>query len=941
MSPEPPTGVVTLLFTDIEGSTRLWDDHPAAMRLALERHDVIARERIDEAGGHVFKTVGDAFCAVFVRARDAIEAAVTIQRDLAREPWTEPVVVRVRMGLHTGLCVERDGDYFGPTVNRVARLEAVAHGGQVVLSAATKAAIDQAAGPPTVVADLGEHRLKDLREPERIYQVLAEGLVPEFPDLRTVGRRVVGRLPSTSGTLVGRESDSSNLMDLVGDAAVVTVVGPGGVGKSRLTVEVARVLADGFDQGAWMCDLASLDRNSSVDTVVRSVAADLKLTAPDAGASIDRLCVALEHDLRLLVFDNCEHVVAAAADVAAALGERCRGVKILASSRMPLAIDREVVYPLAPLAVPETAEAPLEIALSSPSVALFVAVARRSSPSFALDRSTAAPVSEVCRRLDGLPLAIELAAARVRVLPVAEMARRMDDRFAVLESTRGDRGQRARTLRSSIEWSYELLGDEQRKALRLLAAFEGPFDLESAEQILRGALKIGPPLDALLDLVDQSLVMATTDGYRLLETIAEFARELPTPATERDERVARLIDWAESVLPESYYQLDHQQQGRVAFHYATLRVVLRGDPGSTSHLGAVAVRMVGYWMQSNRARDGIEVLDPLLEGLDDYEVEAELCTGMAALCGATGRYEDAGSWNDRAESLAQRSGMQEVLIRVLYNRAVDLFIQGDLVRAEASAKRLLESLDQLPDTDGWQSVGRTLAAAVVMHLGRYDKARAILDTQTLQMGGMDDRYNRGAAQFVRAELALAEGRFADADAAVESMDGFDEAMTFDIGAVRILAHTAQGHLEAASSVAAALSFDVETGFGETMARARSAVGSLLLARGDSAGAAQEFCAALRITRGRYGINHADNLEGLAVALDRTGAHDEAATLAHRAAALRTDTGAARSAVYSHLIGAELEDLRAVPHGFNVASVDEAIELGLKASPTPLSDRSQL
>jgi hypothetical protein len=420
---------VTFLFTDIEGSTRLWEAAPDAMRSALARHDEIVRSAIEARGGYVFSTGGDGFAAAFARAGDALAAAAEAQSGLAREPWPEAAPVLVRMGLHTGEVEERDGDYFGLAVNRAARLMAVAHGGQIVCSQATAVV----AGQAVTLRNLGEHRLRDLNAAEPVFQV-SDGV---FPPLRSVDL-VPTNLPTLRTELIGRRDDIATLSALVERDQLVTLTGTGGVGKTRLALGVAAALAPEFADGCWLVELAPVADGAEV---LKTVASAIGATVTD----LDALTAYLSDRRMLLVLDNCEHVLADAADLVDAVLGAAPELHVLTTSREPLGLDGEAVRRVQSLGVP-AADAPREDAARAPAVRLFTERAGSVSDTFTIDSTNLGAVVEICHHLDGIPLAIELAAALVRAMPPAEIASRLGERFRLLAGGSRRAQERHRTL---------------------------------------------------------------------------------------------------------------------------------------------------------------------------------------------------------------------------------------------------------------------------------------------------------------------------------------------------------------------------------------------------------------------------------------------------------------------------------------------------------------
>lgn len=507
---ELPAGTVTFLFSDIEGSTRLWESSPDRMREALVRHDDIVRSTMANHDGYVFATGGDGFAVAFERVRNALAAAVRTQDLLAAEPWSESANLRVRMGLHTGEASERDGDYFGTAVNRAARLMATAHGGQIVCSLATATLADGG----VVLRSLGEHRLRDLTVPEQIFQVGGGA----FPPLRTVDA-VPTNLPTMRTELLGRGDDVTTLAELIDRERLVTFTGVGGVGKTRLALGVAAAVAPSYDDGCWLVDLAPLAEGAHV---ARAVAAAMGAPVTESAALVDYLV-----DRRMLVvLDNCEHVIGDVAELAEAILIRAAEIHLLATSREPLGLEGEVVRRVASLAVPN-ADARTEEALQAAAVRLFLERASAVAEGFVLDDGNVEPVVEICRRLDGIPLALELAAARVRSMPPSELSRRLDERFRLLGGGSRRSLERHRTLLATVSWSYDLLLDVEQVVFRRLAVFPASFTLQAAESVAGRDDAVTDVTDRVLALVDRSLLQFDPhEGrYRMLETLRQFAAD--------------------------------------------------------------------------------------------------------------------------------------------------------------------------------------------------------------------------------------------------------------------------------------------------------------------------------------------------------------------------------------------------------------------------------
>jgi predicted ATPase len=523
------------------------------MRSVLAVHDVIVRGALDSAGGLVFSTGGDGFGAAFARAGDAVLAALAAQEALAGQEWPEVIPLKVRMGLHTGEAEEREGNYFGAEVNRAARLMAIAHGGQIVCSQAT-ADLARGALPAGVsVKDLGLHRLRDLSEPLRVFQVVGEGLSSSFPPLLSIDA-FPGNLPLQVSSFIGRDAELTRVAKALHEARVVTLTGVGGVGKTRLALRVAAEELPRFREGAWLVELQAVRDPGAVAAVVAGV---FRLTER-AGMTIgEALIEFLASKQLLLVLDNCEHLLDPVTELVEAVERACAGVVVLATSREGLALEGERVVPVASLPAPAADAEPVSVGDSS-AVRLFVDRAGWVDPDFELTEINASAVAQVCRRLDGLPLAIELAAARVGAMTPAELAGRLDRRFDTLAGGRRRAVQRHQTLRAAIDWSYQLCSETERRLLARLAVFAGSLSEEAAEAVCGGdPLTPVAVFEVLAGLVAKSLVAAQRDGpttrYRLLETMREYSEDRLAEYGETDQLRRRHAEYycqVEAVLAE-------------------------------------------------------------------------------------------------------------------------------------------------------------------------------------------------------------------------------------------------------------------------------------------------------------------------------------------------------------------------------------------------------
>ncbi len=518
------SGTVTFLFTDIEDSTRLWQLDETAMRAAVARHDEIVQSVIGEFSGTVFSTMGDGVAAVFASAGAAVTAAGEAQSRLKDEPWPTAQEIRVRMGLHSGEAEVRSGDYFGTAVNRAARIMALGHGGQVLCSKVTAGLASERLAHGMGLVDLGSHRLRDLSGPEQIHQLVAPGLARDFPRLRSLDV-LPGNLPVQPTAFIGRQREVKELADMILSARIITLTGVGGVGKTRLALQAAAEVLQSFRDGVWLVELAGVGSQDSVQDAMVSALSATGGIAPGTGS--------IEEQLRskelLLVLDNCEHLLTPVAAHVERIAQHAPDVRVLATSREGLGVAGEHLWTVGSLELPPSTEGAAAI-LATDSALLFLERAREASSSFSFSDEHATAVAEICRRLDGIPLAIELAAARVPALTPAEIVGHLDRRFKLLTGGRRAALPRHQTLRNAIEWSYQLLDPDEQAVLERLSVFSGGFDLGGAQ-----AVASADDLDALdvLDLVGQlvakSLVVAeprdASTRYRLLETVRDFAWE--------------------------------------------------------------------------------------------------------------------------------------------------------------------------------------------------------------------------------------------------------------------------------------------------------------------------------------------------------------------------------------------------------------------------------
>jgi len=682
-SPALPTGTVAFLFSDIEGSTRRWDTYGDAMRDALRRHDEIVRMEIERRRGYVFKTIGDAFCAAFWSVEDALNAAVAAQRSLASQDFATVEGVLVRMAINDGEADERSGDYFGPAVNRTSRLLSAGHGGQILLSGHSADALIARLPDGITLRHLGTLPLRDLREPERVYQPIAEGLRSEFKALRAL-ETPPNNLPRQSTSFIGRYDDAARVEALLDRSAVVTIVGAGGIGKTRLALEVAANRLSDERDGAWIVDLASItDAALIAVTILAGVHAE-----PKPGEEpLDTLLSYLEKRELLLLLDNSEHLVAEVAEIAAKIVARCRQITILATSRAPLDISGERIYRLAPL---ELASA----------MQLFADRAQAADPDFSASASSVA-IEQICTILDGIALAIELAAARVRAMPVETLAAHLEPRL--LAGGR-DRRPHQQTMRALVDWSYDLLDEDERRAMRHCAVFLRGFTLDVADDVCGSGSDDGRVLDLLASLVDKSLVVSEGRGrdqrYRLLEPIREYARERLTEAGEAPEASCRHAHAFAKLAHAAYEEWDTAPSpnwlARLEHDLSNFRVAIRWalHDGNDLELAArLAADASPIFLRLSLLGEAIAWCEQILEQRPALpaDVEARLRYGLSMLDGNQGMLNEAFDESCKAVSLYRQSGDRRGLTRAL-SQVAHRYAQRD--RVEEAKSAAMEALKQ-------------------------------------------------------------------------------------------------------------------------------------------------------------------------------------------------------------------------------------------------------
>jgi predicted ATPase/class 3 adenylate cyclase len=757
------------MFTDIEGSTRLLQDMGEEFRPALERHNQIILEAAGDHRGVMVKNEGDGFFISFQSAVDSVFAAVEIQRRLTGEPWATPRPVRVRIGIHTGEARLGGSDYVGIDVHRAARIGECGHGGQILLSETTTRLTEYALPQGSSIENLGNHRLKDLTHEEHLYQLSIEGLQTEFPPVRTMsGMR--GNLPRRDLELIGRVGEQQKVADALREHRLVTVTGPAGVGKTSLALKVASDVTDQFADGVWFVEVS---RVADESLLAASIARQLHITESPQQSLTDTLSSRLARARSLLVLDGCEHLIDAVAKLTDHLLEETTELRILATSRELLSIRDEHLVQVGPLPIPGAGSRSVAEIASADAVALFVDRARLVVPGFELDIQNATLVAEVCRRLDGIPLAIELAAARLKVLSVAQLVQRLDQQFALLSGTLRDMPPHQQTLETTLDWSYDFLSGPERLLFKRLSIFSGGFTLEAAEQVCSGDLVVRDHVVNLLGrLVETSLVMTTggeKERYRLLEPISHYAR-MRLEAEGRDDALRDLhahffTAMAETAAPQLLGREQTTATERLELEHYNMRSALAWLYQSGDFEGTIALAgaLCWFWVIRRDVSEGTEWVERALtksEGVRPAYVaralhgagllairRLDLARANSALAEGLEIYRELGdnrgaarqtyllgvlAWFDddlaeatrlimEAESLSREEGEEWALAWSLAVRGTMARLEGDLPEAR---RNLIESHQIFLDAMGALDIGWSLLrlGALARDEGRYSEA---------------------------------------------------------------------------------------------------------------------------------------------------------------------------------------------------------------------------
>jgi predicted ATPase/class 3 adenylate cyclase len=801
-------GMFAFLFTDIEGSTALLQrvGEDVYARVLADHHGLI-RSALAGHRGREVGTAGDGFFAVFPSARACVAAALDMQQALGSQAWPGGEQVRVRMGVHAGEAAETAAaGLVGLEVHRAARIAAVAHGGQVLVSQA--AALAEGALPPGAgLRDLGWHRLKDLGRPEQIFQLCAAGLQAEFAPLRSLGNpALANNLPAELTAFIGRDRELSQVRALVNSSRLVTLTGAGGAGKTRLGLQVAAELLDGSGDGVWLAELAAV---TDGDAVAAAVAGALRIPAQPGRPALDTLADALGPQDILIVLDNCEHLIDGCAKTAETLLRRCPKVHLLATSREPLGIGGETIYRVPSLALPAPGDSGAAAAACD-AVALFAARAREQGTSLALDADSIALVVSVCRRLDGMPLAIELAAARLRSMSLSDLAARLDQRFRLLTGGSRTAPPRQQTLQATVEWSYSLLTGAEQLLLGRLSVFADSFDLDAAEAVCGFGDTQAPDVAGLLgSLVDKSLVVAEPAGpalrYRLLETIRQFAADrLAEAGDDQAAAVAaahcrHYLSVAETAAPHLTGPGQGNWLARLDADQANLRRAAEhaaSRPDQTARVLRFGVALHRYWSARSRSEEAAALLLPVLRRPD---AAADPALFAEALLGASGLIllsdlPTSLQLAEEADAVAGRLGDGRLLALARGRLSAAYHFAGEQERAGPPATEAVQRARQLADDWllGWSLHAYAMAVDCAASGPVYTEAFACAE-RCGDLGMKANLHNNaGAVALMLGDLPGARAHFEAAIRAAEALGTPHPIQTLNLGRVLHAEHDPDG-----------------------------------------------------------------------------------------------------------------------------------------------------
>ena len=772
-----PTGTVTFLFTDIEGSTKLWEQNPEAMKAALAKHDSILKEIIESNKGYIIKTTGDGVHTVFSTAIDAINASILAQRNLHSvfNLNSSSFALKARMGLHTGEAELRDNDYYGQTLNRAARIMSAGHGGQILVSGVTAQVAREHLSDDITLLDLGEYNLKGLSRSEQIFQVLGPDLQKEFPPLTSIAM-ATNNLPTQLTSFIGRERELKEARERLLAARLLTLIGPGGTGKTRLSLQLGADVLPLFAEGVWFIELAPL---ADPALILQTVASVLGVRAQMGMPLINVVQDFLRGKNLLLIFDNCEHLVEASAQLADDFLHNAPNIKIVASSREALSIGGETVYRVPSLGLPNQASASHEALAGYESIQLFVERARAANPKFDLTEKNAPSVAQICRRLDGIPLALELAAARVTVFSAEQIASRLDDRFKLLTGGSRTALPRQQTLRALIDWSYDILPKEECMLLRSLSVFAGGWTFEAAEAICSDL----DVLTLLSQLVNKSLVTVDEEGdeprYRLLETIRQYARDklldMGEAAEMRNRHLDYYVQFSENSEGELFGSMALNWVNRLEAEYDNLRTAI--EWGMDNDVLAV-LRMGGalpnFWFRRGYESEAIKWMEealahadalPQVEGAEARQrmvIIAKAWQASAWMSFSQGNMAKAIVASATCATLARQLGNKQLLALVLSFEAASRMNSGNFENIDVIVDEALNAAHESGDTFALGMAFGMIGSRMMMAGRDLETAKEYTTKSLSLLKEHSNRFGYGMVLFSIGMGSRFQGRFAEA-----------------------------------------------------------------------------------------------------------------------------------------------------------------------------------
>jgi predicted ATPase/class 3 adenylate cyclase/Tfp pilus assembly protein PilF len=956
-----PTGTVTFLFTEIEAGGALWDAQPVAMASAADRHNVLIRCAVEQNSGSVFKTVADGFCAVFSKASDGLAAALDAQLALALELWPEHAAIKVKMALHTGASEPRDGDYFGPPLNRVARLLSAGHGGQVLITRATHELCSEGLRSTIALKPLGEHRLRDLSRPETVFQLLHPELPSEFPRLASLDNPGLrNNLFEQPTSFVGRDREMAEITAGLRKTRLLTLTGAGGSGKTRLSLQAAAEVLQDYRGGTWLVELAPLSEAALVLPAVMRV---LGIEEQPGQSLESTLIEALTTRKTLLLLDNCEHLLAECARLVGLLLRKCPDVTLLATSRERLGVAGESVFMVPPLAMPDPRQPITVEALPRYEAArLFIERATQHRSDFTVTTRNAPALVQLCHRLDGIPLAIELAAARVRALSVEQINDRLDSRFRLL--TGGDRSAlpRQQTLRALIDWGYDLLDDREKRLFGRLSVFSGGWTLEAAESVAADETDVGDweVLDLLASLSDKSIVVADErDGatrYRMLESLRQYASERLEESGEKTALNQRYAAYFVELAERSATRLAGPDQvkalDQLESEHDNLRSALHTC--TADNLDArTALRLAGalqqFWHSRGYVSDGREWFGRALslpDAPNSTSARARALLGAGLLARDQGDYEPAIASYDEALRLYRVLGDSSGEARAVVSLGTIAYCKGEYDLASA---RFAEGLDTYRRVGDRHGVANALAelASVALAQSDYDLARTLLEESVALSRELGDSWSVGMALGSLASVAKDQGDHLLARSLYEealriSRDlGARGGIYRCLGNLGNLAYAQQDYSTARSLYEDALTMCRELGDKRGVAMSLGNLGGVCLDLGDHDAARALYDESLEIDRAlgdKQGVAY--DLSNLGLVAFRVGDYVSARSLYRESLALRLgmDDQRGTATLLESFAGLEAQLGRTRPATRLWAAAD-ALRRSI-GSPMPANDRAE-